>query len=246
MKSNTLLSLAACLVFVSWQCTDPAPAVTVADKAVAVPVSNTPAHGTATLPTVSTTARTASEMVAAGFKRYGVEKGALIFRIDGAMKGTEHIYFDNWGWREAKYTRTTADVGSYQERTEEAQYLDGERRYVYDPATNVATFFDSPQVQQAADKWQTKDMVKVGLEMLKGMGGRPDGKGKVVDIECDIWKIDQHRITLHMWQGLTMKELSFVQNIPVERSCVQAKLDGDIPLDKLLLPKGVKEIRMGQ
>lgn len=242
MRYNWFLPVACALAFPFLHCTDASQPTATAAAAVAMPVSQ-PAEA---LPSYVTAARTADEMVAAGFKRYGIEKGALIFRIDGAMKGTEHIYFDHWGWREAKYTRTTADVGSYQERTEETQYLDGERRYVYNPKTNTANFFDSPQIQQAADKWQTKDMVKVGIEMLKGMGGRPDGTGKVGDTVCDVWRIDQHRITLHMWQGLTMKELSFVNNVPVESTCVQIKTEEEIPLDKLLLPKGVKEVQSGQ
>ncbi|GIV30678.1 MAG: hypothetical protein KatS3mg029_0029 [Saprospiraceae bacterium] len=54
--------------------------------------------------------RSAKEMVAAGYKRYGIEKGILYFRLDGAVKGTETIYFDHWGWREAKYINTETDL----------------------------------------------------------------------------------------------------------------------------------------
>lgn len=194
---------------------------------------------------VDGSARSAEEMVAAGYRRYGIEKGALIFRIDGAMKGTEHIYFDHWGWREAKYTRTTTDVGSLQEHTNQVQYLEGERRYVYDPETNTANYFDSPQVRQSAEKYQTRDMVKVGIEMLKNMGGKPAGTGKIGDIDCDIWEIEQYRTTLHMWQGLTMKEQSFAGNIPVRRACVQIETDKEVPLERLLLPAGAKIVKAG-
>jgi len=188
--------------------------------------------------------RNATEMVAAGFKRYGIEKGIIIYRLDGAINGTEFIYFDHWGWREAHFEDTESDLGDFHEKTSRAQYLDGERRYVYDPTTKTATYFDSPQIQTSAEKWGTKDMVKVGVEMLKNMGGRPDGTGKVGDIECDVWQLERIKTTLWMWQGLTLAEKSFAMNLPVTRRAISVKTDVDIPLEKLLLPPGTVEVKM--
>ncbi len=187
--------------------------------------------------------RTAEEMVAAGFKRYGIEKGYFVFRLEGTIQGTEEIFFDNWGWREAKYTRTRTDIGEFHERTNEVQYIDGEFRYVYHPDTQVADYFETPQVQRSADKYSTKDMVIVGIEMLKNMGGTLTGKGMIGDLECEIWEIKKHRTTLYMWQGLTMSENSLVGNFPVRRTCVQIKTEEPVPVEKLLLPKGAKVAR---
>jgi hypothetical protein len=197
-------------------------------------------------PAFAANTRNAAQMVAAGFKRYGIEKGIVTYRLDGAMKGIEVIYFDSWGWREAHYERTESEVGSFHEKINRVQYLDGERRYQYDPKTQVATYFDSPQVQEAADKWGTKDMAKVGLEMLKSMGGRPEGTGIVGDIECEIWKIDRMKTTLWMWQGLTLGEKAFAMDIPVSRRALTVKTDVEIPLDKLLLPESGVEVKMGR
>jgi hypothetical protein len=181
--------------------------------------------------------RTADELVAAGYKRYGIEKGSFIFRIDGAVNGTEHVFFDHWGWREAKYTRTTTEVQDLYEETNEVQYLDGGRRYVYSPNTKKAQYFDSNQVEAMAAKYKTKDMVLVGNEMLKNMGMAPAGKAKVGEIECDVWAKTSPKIRLYMWQGLTMAEESYVNNIPIGRRCILTDLEKDPPLDKLLLPK---------
>ena len=66
--------------------------------------------------------RTAEEMVAAGFKRYGIEKGILIFRMDGGVNGTENLYFDHWGWREGKYVQSESDIGTYDRKTKKIQF----------------------------------------------------------------------------------------------------------------------------
>lgn len=184
--------------------------------------------------------RTAQQMAAAGYKRYGVEKGTLVFQYTGAVSGTDYIYFDNWGWREAKYTRSSTKIGSFSEETNAVQYLDGESRYVYDPATNKAKYYDSRQAIVIADQHGTKDMVAFGDVLLKNMGAKPAGKSKVGDIECDVWKIEDKQVKLLMWQGLTMGEESYVNGIMVGRKCTKVELEKNPPLQKLVLPKGVE------
>ncbi len=205
-------------------------------QAVAISNPTTSSEPIAKLPE-GTGPRTADELVAAGYKRYGIEKGAFIFRIDGAVNGTEHVFFDHWGWREAKFTRTTTEVQNLYEETNEVQYLDGGRRYVYSPKTKKAQYFDSDQVEAMAARYKTKDMVLVGNEMLKNMGMVPAGKAKVGEIECDVWAKSSPKIRLYMWQGLTMAEESYVDNMPIGRRCILTDLEKDPPLDKLLLPK---------
>ncbi len=240
MKSNWYLLSAMTFALSFFACTDSKKeAARALPASMAVAVANVPEQAEPIVrPPADAAARSAAEMVAAGFKRYGIEKGALIFRIDGAVNGTEHIYFDHWGWREAKYTKTKTELGTFNEETDEVQYLEGERRYQYFPKTNKASYFDSRQIMAMAEKYQTKDMVVVGNEMLKNMGAVPDGKAKVGEIECDVWVIERNRIRLYMWQGLTMAEESYVNNIPIGRRCLQVEVEKDMPLERLLLPKG--------
>lgn len=205
--------------------------------AVSNPGTATPGGDAAAISGTPAGQRSAGEMVAAGFKRYGIEKGSFIFRIEGVVNGTEHVFFDNWGWREAKYTRTTTEAPNLYEETDEVQYLDGERRYVYSPKTKKAQYFDSDQVEAMAIRYKTKDMVLVGNEMLKNMGMALAGKAKVGEIECDVWAKSSPKIRLYMWQGLTMAEESYVDNMPIGRRCILTEFEKDPPLDKLLLPK---------
>ncbi len=181
--------------------------------------------------------RSAQEMVAAGYKRYGVEKGILYFRLDGAIKGTETIYFDHWGWREAKHINTKTQVGSFNEETNKVTYLDGENRYEYNPATHTANWFSSPQVAKAAEKYHTKDMTVVGIEMIKNMGGEKLRTEAFLGRECEVWELKQYRTTLWMWKGITVKERSKTDNIPVGRTCLIIDQEKPIPEEKITLPQ---------
>lgn len=187
--------------------------------------------------------RSAEEMVAAGFKRYGIEKGILIFRIDGAMTGTENVYFDHWGWREGKYVQSQTDIGTYKQKKNTIQFLDGERRYEYHAETGDAHFFESRQVQKAADQYGTKDMTIVGDEMIKNMGGVVMAKVQIRGVECDVWDVDNYKTELSMWKGITMGERSHPENLPVARTCILLDTTSAIPLEKMILPEGVKLIQ---
>jgi hypothetical protein len=186
--------------------------------------------------------RSAEEMVAAGFKRYGIEKGTLIFRMDGAVTGTENIYFDHWGWREGKYVQSQSDIGTFDQKKNTIQFLDGERRYEYNSATGEAYFFESRQVQKAADRYGTKDMTVVGDEMIKNMGGVVLAKVKIRGVECEVWDVDNYKTELSMWKGITMGERSHPENLPVARTCILLDTTSAIPLEKMMLPEGVKLI----
>lgn len=182
--------------------------------------------------------RSAQQMATAGYKRYNVEKGTLVFQYTGAVSGTDYIYFDNWGWREAKYTRSSTKIGTFSEETNAVQYLDGESRYVYDPATNKAKYYDSRQAVTIAEQSGTKDLAAYGDVMLRNMGAKQNGKSKVQNIECDIWTIEAQQVKLYMWKGITMGEESYVSGILVGRNCTKVELDKNPPLQKLVLPKG--------
>ena len=186
--------------------------------------------------------RTAEEMVAAGFKRYGIEKGTFIFRMDGAVNGTEHLYFDHWGWREGKYVTSKSDIGEFDQSTNKIQFLEGERRYEYLPAIGRAHFFESKQVQKAADQYGTTDMTIVGNEMIKNMGGVVKGKNSIQGVECVVWGIEKYSTELSMWKGITMGERSHAEGLRVARTCISIDTTSAVPLDKMTLPSMVKVV----
>lgn len=186
--------------------------------------------------------RTAQQMVAAGYKRYGIEKGTLVFQYTGISSGTDYIYFDNWGWREAKYTRSTTKLGTFSEETNAVQYLDGESRYVYQNATNKAKFYDGRQAVTIAEQSGTKDLAAYGDVMLRNMGAKQTDKSKIQNIECDVWSIEDKNVKLFMWKGITMGEESYVNGNLVGRKLTQVELQKDPPLDKLVLPKGTEVV----
>jgi hypothetical protein len=205
-----------------------------------------PEEAAAMVVSVSAGKRNAEEMVAEGYKRYGVEKGIVVYKLEGAVTGTEVIYFDQWGWREGKYERYTAKFGAFEEKINKVQYLDGERRYQFDPKTNTANYFDSPQVQAASNKLKTKNMVEVGKDMMKKMGGFHKGNEEVADADCEIWWLLRYNTKLWMWEGLTMKEVSNIKDVPIQRTAISLKTEVEVPLKKMTLPPDVKEVKLGE
>lgn len=184
--------------------------------------------------------RSAGEMVAEGFRRYGVESGIIEYRLKGSVVGTEVLYFDHWGWREAKYEQNTIVAGNLNQTTDKVQYLEGERRTVHDRKTGAVSFFDTPQVQRSAEKLGTKNMVEVGYDMMRKMGGVKTGTAPVAGVECGIWQMPRYNTNLWMYEGLTLQEVSNYENLPVTRQAVSARFNVAVPEEKLVLPKGLE------
>lgn len=187
--------------------------------------------------------RNASEMVAAGFKRYNVESGIVEYTLNGAKKGTEKLYFDMWGWREARYESGTIKMMGIEQKSETVQYLDGEWMISYDPQTNYATRMGNPMFKKLTEKSDTKNMTELGEKMLENMGGKVTGTETIAGKLCRKWEISSLKSTAWVWNGLTLKESSTMMNISMEKIATAVQTGIAPPAEKLTVPKDAKGIK---
>lgn len=67
-------------------------------------------------------------------KRYLVE-----YEMSGMQKGTETVYFDRWGWREAKYTNSDLSIAGISRKESRLSLMDGEWLYTIDLERRTGT-----------------------------------------------------------------------------------------------------------
>ena len=76
-------------------------------------------------------------------KRYGVKQACIEYAYSaGGMVGTEILYFDDWGAREAKYER--------KQEMDRVVYLEGTMQYFYDPKDGTGSKMENPMLQMFA------------------------------------------------------------------------------------------------
>ncbi len=176
------------------------------------------------------------------FHRYKIRSGIIEYKMSGMQTGTETIYFDRWGMREAKYTQTEIKAGSISVKQNRLGLLDGEWTYAVDLDQKTGTKIATPLMKEltGAAKREGKDATDIGEEMLARMGGRKTGTATLLGKTCDVWEIKNLNAKSWVWQGLTLKTEVNMMGKTTTTEAVRLQDNVSVPEEKLTLPKDVK------
>ena len=81
-----------------------------------------------------------------GFKRYQIKSGVIEYRLEGMRSGTEKVYWDDWGVKEARYTKATLNLMGVAQEVEERLISTPDVIYTIDVKTNQAVKTKNPGV----------------------------------------------------------------------------------------------------
>lgn len=175
-------------------------------------------------------------------KRYLVESGIVEYEMSGMQKGTETIYFDRWGWREAKQTNSEISVAGITRKENKFTIMDGEWIYNIDLDRRTGTKTKNPMLEQfiAAAKNKDKSLTELGEEMLRSMGGQKIGTEAVAGKDCDVWETKKLGSKSWVWKGVTLKSQLSMGGMQVNSSATRVDENAIIPADKITIPSDVK------
>lgn len=176
------------------------------------------------------------------FRRYKMRAAIVEYKMSGMQSGTETLYFDRYGMREAKYTQTEIKAGTIVVKQNRMTLLDGEWTYNVDLDTKTGTKIPTPFMKEltGAAKREGKDATEIGEEMLARMGGRKIGTETVLGKPCDVWEIKNLNAKSWVWQGVTLKTVVNMMGQMMTTEAVRLQDNASIPEEKLTLPKDVK------
>jgi len=176
------------------------------------------------------------------FRRYKIRVAIVEYKMSGMQTGTETLYFDRWGMREAKYTQTEIKAGTIVVKQNRMTLLDGEWTYNVDLDTKTGTKIPTPLMKEltGAAKRESKDATEIGEEMLARMGGRKIGTETVLGKPCDVWEIKNLNAKSWVWQGVTLKTVVNMMGQMMTAEAVRLQDNVNVPDEKLTLPKDVK------
>jgi hypothetical protein len=178
----------------------------------------------------------------AGYKRYQIESARVEYEMSGPQTGTETLYFDQWGMREAKYSNTALAVMGFTKKTNQLTILDGEWIYAIDLDKKTGTKTKHPLMQEIAEKHGTKDLAKVGERVMHQMGERV-GTEEVAGKRCEVWEVKDDRggtlSTSWVWNGIPLKTQVNMAGMQQTVTATKVEADVSVPNDKFAIPSGV-------
>ncbi len=175
-------------------------------------------------------------------KRYRMKSGIVEYEISGPQKGTETLYFDDWGIREATYTHVTVEMMGFKQETNTLTILKDGYTYNIDLTKRTGTKIETPLMKElnARAEAEGKDMADVGEEMLVRMGGKKVGTEEFLGKKCDIWVMEQMGSKIWVYNGITLKSITNMMGMEISRVATRFEENATIDKSKLDLPTDIK------
>ena len=178
--------------------------------------------------------------------RYKVRSAIVNYKVTGMQEGTETLYFDRWGMREARYTETEIKMMGMGVKTHNLTLLDGEFTYAVDLIKKTGTKAKTPMMEALMRKAESenRDLTDVCRDMMVQMGGKVVGEEEILGKNCQIWEIGNMKTKTWIWNGIALKsETSMMGTQTSEATSIE--IDVDIPEDKLTLPSDISMSDIG-
>ncbi len=175
-------------------------------------------------------------------RRYKMKSGIVEYTISGPQKGTETLYFDDWGMREATHTHVVVEMMGFKQETNTLSILKDGYTYNIDLAKRTGTKTETPLMKElsARAEGEGKDIADIGEEILVRMGGKKVGTEEFLGKKCDVWVIEQMASKIWVYNGITLKSVTNMMGMEISKVATRFEENASIAKGKLDLPPDIK------
>ena len=175
--------------------------------------------------------------------RYPKSKTGIIkYEIYGATTvGTEVLYYDDWGSREAKYITTTMDLGGVTVTRNALVLLEENGRWINTVDLNARTGIRmrNPRYKESIGQ-SRREREKNEENKNIDAGGRKIEIERIIGKPCVVWEVQYSGIKTCTWNGIVLKKISgpgFSRT-----TTVATKIDErvSIPEEKFTIPPDIE------
>ncbi len=168
---------------------------------------------------------------------YKAKSGIIEYKLSGKTTGTETLYFDNHGKREALHRKTSTKM--FGMTTTENILTITLDSIIYNinleekTGTRVVMPFDPKNMDE--EEW--KEWEEWGKQMMDDMGFEKTGEGEILGKKCDIWEGMGSKTWI--WQNLPLKtEVNLMGKWLTEATKID--LNTKVSSAKFKVPDGIK------
>ncbi len=180
------------------------------------------------------------QKVLKNLKKYNIESGIIEYSLTGFTKGTQTVYFDNWGIREATYSTTETNMMGITSKTNTLILIDGEWAYNINLDSKTGTKSKNLNYEDML-KYSLDNTIKdISEKTMQDMGGEKVGKEEILKKMCDVWQIKKISSKMWMWNGINMKNSTNMAGMNIDIVATKFQENGRIPSDKFKIPSDIK------
>jgi hypothetical protein len=143
--------------------------------------------------------------------RYPKSKSGIIkYEVYGAtITGSEVLYYDDWGRREAKYITTTMDLGGVTVTRNALVLLEENGQWINTVDLNARTGIRmrNPRYKDSIGQ-SRREIEKIEEDKNITAGGRKIEIERVIGKPCVVWEEQYAGIKTCTWNGIVLKKIS--------------------------------------
>ncbi|MCP5006409.1 MAG: hypothetical protein GY941_21095 [Planctomycetes bacterium] len=175
-------------------------------------------------------------------KRYPKSKSGIIkYEITGTKTGTEVVYYDDWGRREAKYTRTTMELFGSTVIRNTLTLLENHGQWIntIDLNNRTGLRIKNPRYKLFAGKSQ-KELENTTKTRLHDMGAQKEKVERIAGKNCEVWEKQHTGEQTWTWKGIILKKIS-VGSLTETTTVATEIIEGiPIPEEKFAIPPDIQ------
>lgn len=145
----------------------------------------------------------------------------VVYDVSGVHAGQETLYWDDWGLREARYTKTTMSMMGVTQDTDTWTITLGEKMYAIDQNANTMSTLDTSEMG-AFVNMSDAEMKQMADQMMKAMGSKRIGSDYIADQSCEVWATDFGNAETCLWMGVTLSEKAEMMGMKTNKVAVSA------------------------
>ena len=172
-------------------------------------------------------------------KRYGVKSGIIEYELSGVQEGNKTLYFDDWGMRQAEYTRSVLSVNGFTKAINLVSIIDGEYQYTINLDLKSGTKTRNPIIKEMEALKHEKGFNEFGEQMILKMGAEKTGQETYLGKDCDIYEIPKSHTKFWVWQWLILKSETQSKAFNIVTEAKKIETDIKIPSEKFKIPEKV-------
>lgn len=174
----------------------------------------------------------------AASRRYEIKSGYVKYENSN---GTDELFWDNYGEKEARYSETTINVMGMTNTSQSIDIIDGEWSYNYDPATNIATRYNQVELMQKMTGSQSRAPRDFSDEMLESLGGVKVGTETILNKNTDVYQLQNlGNFKVWVYKGVSLKSEGSMMGMTFTSQAVELEENVEIEEAKLVLPEGAE------
>lgn len=182
----------------------------------------------------ATDIKTATKTVEEASKRYPELKSAIIeYNVSGMDTGTEVVYIDDWGRREAIYRKVTTMMMSVKIERNIMTLITDNGKWVYNIDLNTRT---AVKMNNSRYKALVGDS---STNMGEVIGAIKIGTEEVAGMVCEVWKKDYPYSMAWIWKDIALKKDKNTAGTRVITVATDVQENISIPEDKFTIPPDI-------